>query len=102
MRETQRAEFLNLCKDALDDLEAEMIQIAKSLGLSADFANYYRTDSEDYRTLTQATFIDLWNKGMIYKANRPNNYDWVSGTTIADAEITYLDLPTKLVYIIVR
>jgi len=98
MRETQRAEFLNLCKNALDDLEAEMIQIAKSLGLSADFANYYRTDSEDYRTLTQATFIDLWNKGMIYKANRPNNYDWVSGTTIADAEITYLDLSTKLVY----
>jgi valyl-tRNA synthetase len=98
MRETQRAEFLNLCKDALDDLEAEMIQTAKSLGLSADFANYYRTDSEDYRTLTQATFIDLWNKGMIYKANRPNNYDWVSGTTIADAEIIYLDLPTKLVY----
>ncbi len=99
MRETKREEFLELCKEALDDLEAEMIQIMKSLGLSANFKNYYRTDSEEYRTLTQATFIELWKKGLVYLANRPNNYDWVSGTTIADAEITYLDLPTKLIYI---
>ena len=75
-----------------------MILIMKNLGISGDFANYYRTDSEEYRTLTQSTFIDLWRKGQIYLANRPNNYDWVSGTTIADAEIIYEDLPTKLVY----
>ena len=98
MRETDREEFLNLCRNALDDLEAEMILIMKNLGISGDFANYYRTDSEEYRTLTQSTFIDLWRKGQIYLANRPNNYDWVSGTTIADAEIIYEDLPTKLVY----
>ncbi|MFY9300023.1 MAG: valine--tRNA ligase [Candidatus Nitrosotenuis sp.] len=98
MRETDRAKFLELCRGSLDDLEAEMLQIMKSLGLSADFAHYYRTDSEEYRILTQATFIELWKKGTIYKANRPNNYDWVSGTTIADAEITYQDIPTKLVY----
>ena len=98
MRETDREEFLNLCRNALDDLEAEMILIMKNLGISGDFANYYRTDSEEYRILTQSTFIDLWKKGQIYLANRPNNYDWVSGTTIADAEIIYEDLPTKLVY----
>ena len=99
MREMERGKFLDLCREALDDLEAEMIQIMKNLGLSADFENYYRTDSEEYRALTQATFIELWNKGLIYVAKRPNNYDWISGTTIADAEITYLDIPTKLVYI---
>ncbi len=98
MRETERGEFLKLCRAALDDLEDEMILIMKSLGISGDFSNYYRTDSEEYRTLTQSTFIELWKKGQVYLANRPNNYDWVSGTTIADAEITYEDLPTKLVY----
>lgn len=98
MRETERSEFLKLCRSALDDLEAEMILIMKSLGISGDFSNYYRTDSEEYRTLTQSTFIELWKKGQVYLANRPNNYDWVSGTTIADAEIIYEDLPTKLVY----
>ena len=98
MRETERGKFLDLCKEALDDLESEMIQIMKSLGISGGIKDHYRTDSEGYRALTQETFIDLWKKGQIYLATRPNNYDWVSGTTIADAEITYLDLPTKLVY----
>lgn len=98
MQETERSKFLELCRNSLDDLEAEMIQIMKSLGLSANFAEYYRTDSEEYRALTQSTFIELWKKGIIYKATRPNNYDWVSGTTIADAEIQYQDIPTKLVY----
>ena len=98
MRETERGKFLELCREALDELEAEMIQIMKSLGISSDFANYYRTDSEEYRALTQSTFIELWKKNLIYLANRPNNYDWVSGTTIADAEINYVDIQTKLVY----
>ncbi len=98
MRETPRDEFLKLCRESLDELEAEMILIMKSLGISGDFENYYRTDSREYRALTQSTFIDLWRKGQVYLANRPNNYDWVSGTTIADAEITYENIPTKLVY----
>jgi len=98
MHETERGEFLKLCAAALDDLEAEMIQIMKNLGLSGNFSEYYRTDSEKYRSLTQATFIDLWKKGLVYIANRPNNYDWVIGTTIADAEIVYEEIPTKLVY----
>lgn len=98
MHETDRGEFLKLCATALDDLEAEMIQTMKSLGLSGDFSEYYRTDSEKYRTLTQSTFIELWKKGLVYIANRPNNYDWVTGTTIADAEITYEEIPTKLVH----
>ncbi len=98
MRETERGEFLKLCATALDDLEAEMIQIMRNLGLSGDFSEYYRTDSEEYRTLTQSTFIELWKKDLIYLANRPNNYDWVTGTTIADAEITYQEIPTKLVH----
>jgi len=75
-----------------------MIQIMKNLGLSCDFDNYYRTDSEEYRALTQATFIELWKNDSIYLATRPNNYDWVTGTTIADAEIIYEELPTKLVH----
>jgi len=99
MRDAERGEFLKMCSTALDDLEAEMIQIMINLGLSGNFSNYYRTDSEEYRSLTQSTFIELWKKGLIYLANRPNNYDWVTGTTISDAEISYIEILTKLVYI---
>ena len=98
MRQTDRQEFLDMCKESLDDLEKEMILIMQGLGLSGDLANHYRTDAAEYRTLTQSTFIKMWQHGTIYVANRPNNYDWVSGTTIADAEIAYEDIPSKLVY----
>lgn len=96
---TPREEFLKYCKMALDELEKEMIEIMKRLGLSGDFDNYYRTDSEEYRALTQATFIELWNRGLIYFDTRPNNYCPVCKTTIADAEVVYEELPTKLIYI---
>jgi valyl-tRNA synthetase len=98
MRQMDRQKFLDLCKVALDELEAEMIQIMKSMGLSGNFKEYYRTDSDEYRALTQATFIELWKRGLVYLANRPNNYCSDCGTTIADAEIIYDEIPTKLVY----
>jgi valyl-tRNA synthetase len=98
MRQMDRQKFLDLCKGALDDLEAEMLAIMKSMGLSGDFAHHYRTDSDEYRALTQMTFIELWNRGLVYLANRPNNYCPDCGTTIADAEIIHDDLPTKLVH----
>jgi valyl-tRNA synthetase len=99
MRKMKREAFLDLCRVALDDLEAEMIQIMKNMGLSCNFKQYYRTDSDEFRALTQNTFIDLWKRNLVYLATRPNNYCSDCGTTIADAEIIYEDLPTKLVYI---
>ena len=98
MRMMQRETFLDLCRVALDDLEAEMIKMMKEMGLSCNFNEYYRTDSDEYRSLTQSTFIDLWNRNLVYLATRPNNYCSECGTTIADAEIIYQDVPTKLVY----
>jgi valyl-tRNA synthetase len=98
MRQMAREKFLELCKTALDDLEKDMIEIMVNLGLSSNFKEYYRTDSLEFRTLTQKTFIDLWNKGLIYISNRPNNYCVDCGTTISDAEIIYEDLPTNLFY----
>ncbi len=97
MRKTPREEFINLCKHALDDLEAYMVGLMKTLGISGDYYNKYRTDSEEYRTLTQWSFIELWKKGLVYLANRPNNYCVDCNTTIADAEIEYEELPTFLV-----
>ncbi|MEE9406429.1 MAG: valine--tRNA ligase [Candidatus Aenigmarchaeota archaeon] len=93
-----REKFMELCRGSLDELEAEMIDIMKSMGMSFDSKNhYYRTDSEEYRAVTQATFIELWKKGTIYEDTRPNNYCLDCGTTIADAEIGYKELPTYLV-----
>jgi len=102
MHEVSREKFVELCTNALDDLEAEMIDIMKTMGLSGDFDNYYRTDSEEYRKFTQNTFIKLWKMGLIYEDTRPNNYCVDCRTTIADADVEYREEPTKLVYIIFK
>ena len=69
MRKTPREEFIGLCKHALDDIEAYMVDLLKRMGISGDFKEKYRTDSEEYRTLTQWSFIELWNKGLVHIAN---------------------------------
>ncbi len=99
MRNTNRKEFLKLCESTLDETESEFVEILKSLGISANFKEKYHTDSVEFRTLTQSTFIELWKKDLIYLGDRPNNYCIDCGTTIADAEVSYTEMETKLVYI---
>ncbi|MEM0349931.1 MAG: valine--tRNA ligase [Candidatus Caldarchaeum sp.] len=99
IRDTPRERFIELCRTSLDELESEMLEIMRRLGLSGDFKNIYRTDSPEYRRLTQSTFVKLWKKGLIYRASRPNNYCIVCGTTIADAEVEYENLPSVLHYV---
>ena len=98
IKTTPREKFLELCKIALDDLEQEMIQTFKLMGLSGNYDQKYRTDDVTYRALTQATFIKQWKDDRIYEGTRPSNYCVDCGTTIADAEIVYSELPTKLVF----
>ena len=53
IKTTPREKFLELCKIALDDLEQEMIQTFKLMGLSGNYDQKYRTDDVTYRALTQ-------------------------------------------------
>ncbi len=99
MREYPREEFLKLCAQFLDESETDIVKISKRLGISADFDNVFRTDSEMWRAVTQATFIDAWNKGYVYEDYRPNNYCPRCQTTLADAEVEYKDLKSVLVYL---
>ena len=98
IKTTPREKFLQLCKVALDDLEQEMLQTFKLMGLSGNYEQKYRTDEEPYRALTQSTFISQWKAGRIYEGTRPSNYCIDCGTTIADAEIIYDELPTKFAF----
>ena len=99
MRDTPRERFIEICSDALDKLEAQMMEIMITVGLSGDYDNRYHTDHESYRKFTQSTFIELWKRGLVYETTRPNNYCHDCGTTIADAEVEYQDLPSNLSYI---
>lgn len=93
-----RDKFLKLCKKVLDDIEKEFVNILKRIGCSYE---YWKngTDSPKYRKVTQATFIELFKRGLIYIAERPVTWCPRCKTTIAEAEIEYKEEKTYLYYI---
>ncbi len=101
-----RKKFLEYCSRLLQETSAESVDTFSRLGIS--FSSYqegehigalYLTDSPEYRKVTQATFIDLFRKKLIYEDKRINNWDPRLQTTIADAEIEYKDIPSTFNYI---
>jgi valyl-tRNA synthetase len=100
MRTYQRGEFLDLCEQTIEEYTQAMRSTAKRVGLSCDYANEYLTDSPDYRAVSQSIFVDLFKNGDIVEDLRPNIYDPVEGTTIADAEVQRIKRKTKLCHVI--
>ena len=93
-----REKFLSLCREFLDKVERELVSVWRRLGCSF----YYikdGTDSPKYRRITQATFIELWEKGLIYEAERPVNWCPRCRTTLSDAELERKEEKTLLCYI---
>lgn len=99
MWETPREEFVKKCSKVLNKYCESMIKIMKDLLISADFRNVYYTDSESYRKLTQATFIQAWERGLIYEDLAPINFCPRCRTTIADNEVTHERKKSELYYI---
>ncbi len=97
--EYDREEFLKLCEQTINEYGEEIRRLYERLGISADYENYYYTDMEEYRKITQATFIELWKKGLIYEDKKPNNWCPECKTTIADAELEYKEETTTLNYV---
>ncbi|MEM4625760.1 MAG: class I tRNA ligase family protein, partial [Candidatus Pacearchaeota archaeon] len=101
-----RKEFLEYCERLLSETSLESMDTFAKLGIS--FSSYkkdnkigsvYFTDSPEYRTLTQSTFIELYKKGIIYEDNRINNWDTKLQTTVADSEIEYKEIKSTFNYI---
>jgi valyl-tRNA synthetase len=101
-----REKFIEYCKKILEESSSESMDTFSRMGInfsSFKFGNEigdaYTTDSKEYRTLTQATFYDMWNKGLVYEDRKVVNYCPGCHTTLADAEIEYSEKETSLIYI---
>ncbi|MCQ2086245.1 MAG: valine--tRNA ligase [archaeon] len=97
--DTPRDEYRKLCERFADEQIDQMICEFEMLGESMDSSIYYRTDAPYYRRITQLSFVELFNQGLIYKGNYPVN--WCPGcmTALADAEVEYKDNVNKLNYV---
>jgi len=98
-KDIDRHKFTKLCSEFANEKIEEMKNQFIILGESMDPSVYYQTDAENYRRLTQLSFIELYNKGLIYKGEHPINWCPRCMTALADAEIEYKNRETKLNYI---
>jgi valyl-tRNA synthetase len=95
-KDIDRHEFTKLCSEFAQKNIATMTNQFIRLGESMDPSIYYQTDAEYYRRITQISFLELFNKGYIYKGQFPVNWCPRCMTAMADAEVVYSDRTTKL------
>jgi len=101
-----REEFIKKARELLDKSGTESLLTFKLLGHSYnswdkryEIGGMYETDDPEYRKLTQETFIELYKKGLIYEGKKTSNYCYSCHTAISDAEVEYVEKPTRLYYI---
>ena len=97
--DTPRQKYRELCEEYANGFIEKMTHDFEILGESMDPSIYYQTNAPYYRSITQLSFVKLFNRGLVYKANFPVN--WCPGcmTALADAEVEYRDNVNKLNYL---
>lgn len=93
IQEHGREAFVALCREVVVDAENDFRSLFKRIALSVDWNQEYQTISDEVRALSQASFIDLYQKGEVYRDFRPTYWDWKDQTAIATAEIEEQELP---------
>ncbi len=73
-------------------------QIAR-LGCSVDWNRVCFTMDDHYYKAVIKVFVDLYNKGLIYRGARMINWDPAAKTALSDEEVEYKEVTGKLYYI---
>ncbi len=94
-----RDEFRNMCIDLTHDNIKQMKSQMKSLGFSQDWSREFVTMTPEYQAKTQLSFLELYNKSLIYRAVHPVNWCPRCETAIAFAEVDYSENNTNLNYL---
>ena len=83
----KRSEFINLCIQESHEAEKTFSALWQRMGISTDWSRTYSTISPLVRKLSQASFIELYKKGFIYRKKDPALYCTSCFTTVAQAEL---------------
>ncbi|HOI41998.1 MAG TPA: valine--tRNA ligase [Elusimicrobiales bacterium] len=81
-----RRNFLELCERQTAEDEKRYEALWRRLGLSIDWRQTYSTVGAHCRRTSQASFVDLFNKGHVYSAETPTLWDTTFKTAVAQAE----------------
>ncbi|MFM9826742.1 valine--tRNA ligase [Flavobacterium sp.] len=94
-----RQEFLKHAYDWTDKYGGTILEQLKQLGCSCDWDRTKFTMDEDMSASVIKSFVDLYNKGMIYRGYRMVNWDPEAKTTLSDEEVIYEEQQGKLYFI---
>ena len=75
-----------------------IIDQLKKLGASCDWSRLRFTMDEEYTKCVQQIFVDLYNKGLIYRGKRMVNWCPKSLTALSDEEVIMKEQRSKLYY----
>ena len=97
--ELTRNEFLEHAWEWTDKHGGIILEQLKKLGASCDWDRTAFTMSESLYESVIDVFIDLYNKGLVYRGVRMINWDPQAKTAVSDEEVIHKELQSKLYYL---
>ena len=94
-----REEFLRRVLEWQDKHGGIIIEQLKRLGCSCDWSRQRYTLDENYARAVQKVFVDLYNKGLIYRGRRMINWDPAAQTALSDEEVISKPQKGKLYFV---
>jgi valyl-tRNA synthetase len=94
-----REEFLKHAWEWTDEYGGVILDQLKKLGCSCDWDRTKFTMDEDMSASVIKVFVDLFNKGLIYRGYRMVNWDPEAKTTLSDEEVNYEEKQGNLYYL---
>jgi valyl-tRNA synthetase len=94
-----REEFLNHAWEWKEEFGGIILEQLKKLGASCDWERTHFTLDPEYSKSVIDVFIDLYNKGKIYRGARMVNWDPQALTAVSDEEVIHKEVNSKLIYI---
>lgn len=98
-RDLTREEFLQHAWEWTHKHGGIILEQLKRLGASCDWdRTLFTMDEKRYDSVIKV-FVDLFNKGLIYRGVRMVNWDPQAMTAVSDEEVNYTDEKSKLYYV---
>ena len=98
-KDLSRNEFLNHAWQWKEKHGGIILEQLKKLGASCDWNRTKFTMDDDMNESVIDVFIDLYNKGLIYRGVRMVNWDPSAQTALSDEEVIHKEVDSKLYHI---
>ncbi|MFV9552000.1 valine--tRNA ligase [Algibacter sp. PT7-4] len=97
--ELSRDEFLKHAWEWTDEYGGVILEQLKKLGCSCDWERTKFTMDDDMSEAVIKVFVDLYEKGLIYRGYRMVNWDPEAKTTLSDEEVIHEERQGNLYYL---